>query len=64
MERLIYNTSVGAAQSALVWMDRAGKEVGRIGDVGIMANPTLSPLGNRVAVDITDRKSQQHRYLD
>jgi Tol biopolymer transport system component len=54
---LIYNTSVGAAESALVWMDRAGKDVGHIGDVGIMANPTLSPLGNRVAVDITDRKA-------
>ena len=29
---LIYNTGVGAAQSALTWMDRSGKELGRIGE--------------------------------
>jgi Tol biopolymer transport system component len=54
---LIYNTSVGAAQSQLTWMDRTGKELGTVGDVGIMANPTLSPDGTRVAVDITDQKA-------
>ena len=51
---LIYNTGVGAAQSALTWMDRSGKELGQIGDPAIMANPTLSPDGSRVAVDISD----------
>lgn len=42
---LVYNTGVGAAQSALTWMDRSGKEVGRIGEPAIMDNPTrvLSP---------------------
>jgi eukaryotic-like serine/threonine-protein kinase len=54
---LIYNTSVGAAESALTWMDRSGKELGRIGDPAIMANPTLSPDGSRVAVDISDEKA-------
>ncbi len=54
---LIYNTGVGAAQSALTWMDRSGKELGRIGDPGVMANPTLSPDGSRVAVDISDQKA-------
>ena len=44
---LIYNTGVGAVQSALTWMDRSGKELGRIGDPAIMANPTLSPGGSR-----------------
>ena len=53
----IYNTSVGAAQSALTWMDRSGKELGRIGDPAIMANPTLSPDGSRVALDISDQKA-------
>ena len=52
---LIYNTGVGAAQSALTWMDRSSKELGRIGDPAIMANPTLSPDGTRVAVDISDQ---------
>ncbi len=54
---LIYNTSVGAAQSQLTWMDRTGKELGHLGDPGIMANPTLSPDGTRVALDITDQKA-------
>ncbi len=54
---LIYNTGVGAALSVLTWMDRTGKELGRIGEPAIVANPTLSPDGNRVAVDIADLKA-------
>ncbi|MGA8491178.1 MAG: protein kinase [Terriglobales bacterium] len=54
---LIYNTDVGAAQSALTWIDRSGKELGRIGDPAVEANPTLSPDGSRVAVDISDEKA-------
>jgi eukaryotic-like serine/threonine-protein kinase len=54
---LIYNTEVGAAQSVLTWMDRSGKELGRIGDPAVLANPTLSPDGSRVAVDISDEKA-------
>ena len=54
---VIYNTGVGAALSALTWMDRSGKELGRIGDPAIMANPTLSPDGTRVAIDISDQKA-------
>ncbi|MGA9526504.1 MAG: protein kinase [Terriglobales bacterium] len=54
---VIYNTGVGAAQSALTWVDRSGKEVGHIGDPAIMFNPTLSPDGTRVAVDISDQKA-------
>jgi eukaryotic-like serine/threonine-protein kinase len=54
---VIYNTGVGAALSALTWMDRSGKELGRIGDPAVMANPTLSPDGTRIAVDISDLKN-------
>ncbi len=54
---VIYNTGVGAAQSVLTWSDRSGKELGKIGEPGIIANPTLSPDGTRVAVDITDVKA-------
>ena len=54
---LIFNTDVGAAQSALTWIDRSGKELGRIGDPAVVANPTLSPDGSRVAVDISDEKA-------
>jgi Tol biopolymer transport system component len=54
---VIYNTGVGAALSVLTWVDRAGKELGRIGEPAIIANPTLSPDGKRVAVDIADLKA-------
>jgi len=54
---LIYNTSTGASLSALTWMDRSGKELGRIGEPAVMCNPTLSPDGSRVAVDISDLKA-------
>ena len=54
---VVYNTGVGAALSVLTWIDRSGKELGRIGGPAIIANPTLSPDDSRVAVDITDLKS-------
>ena len=54
---LVYNTGVGAAQSVLTWMDRSGKESGHIGEPGVMANPSLSPDGRRVAMDVTDLKA-------
>ena len=54
---LIYNTSTGAVLSALTWMDRTGKELGRVGEPAVMANPTLSPDGSRIALDISDQKA-------
>ena len=54
---VVYNTGAGASLSALTWMDRSGKELGRVGDVGVIANPNLSPEDSRVAVDITDVKA-------
>ena len=53
---LVYNSTAGAAQSLLTWMDRSGKELGRVGGPAIQCNPTLSPDGSRVAVDISDPK--------
>ncbi len=54
---LIYNASAGAALSVLTWVDRSGKELRRIGEPGVMANPMLSPDGTRVALDISDQKA-------
>jgi len=54
---VIYNTGVGAALSVLTWEDRAGKELGGIGQPAIIANPTLSSDAQRVAVDISDLKA-------
>jgi Tol biopolymer transport system component len=54
---LVYNTDVGATQSVLTWVDRSGKELGHIGEPAVIANPTLSPDGSRIAVDISDLKA-------
>jgi eukaryotic-like serine/threonine-protein kinase len=54
---LIYNANAGAALSVLTWMDRSGKSLGEIGGPAVQCNPTLSPDGNRVAVDISDAKA-------
>jgi serine/threonine protein kinase/roadblock/LC7 domain-containing protein len=53
----VYNTNVGSTLSVLTWYDRAGKELGRVGDVGVISNPTLSPDGSRLAEDIADAKA-------
>jgi eukaryotic-like serine/threonine-protein kinase len=54
---LVYNTSTGSALSVLTWMDRAGKELGQVGGPAVMCNPTVSPDGSRVAVDVSDQKA-------
>jgi Tol biopolymer transport system component len=40
--------------SHLLWLDRTGKQVGSVGEAGFIGNPSLSPDGRRVAVDVTD----------
>ena len=54
---LIYDTETGASLSVLTWMDRSGKVLGRVGSAQVQCNPTLSPDGTRVAVDISDQKA-------
>jgi eukaryotic-like serine/threonine-protein kinase len=54
---VIYSSTAQAAQSVLTWYDRAGKEVGRVGESAVQANPSLSPDGSRTTIDITDLKS-------
>jgi Tol biopolymer transport system component/tRNA A-37 threonylcarbamoyl transferase component Bud32 len=54
---VVYNATLGATLSVLTWYDRAGKELGPMGDAGVLANPTLSPDNTRVAVDIADAKA-------
>ena len=52
---LIYHTGAGAPMSQLTWVDRAGKELGKIGEPGIIANPQISPDQTRVAFDLANR---------
>jgi Tol biopolymer transport system component len=40
--------------SRLVWLDRSGKEIGSVGETGLVARPRLSPDGRRVAADVSD----------
>jgi serine/threonine protein kinase/Tol biopolymer transport system component len=42
--------------SRLVWLNRSGAEVGSIGDPNNYTNPRLSPDGQKLAVNLIDRK--------
>jgi Tol biopolymer transport system component len=54
---LVYSTATGSTLSALTWFDRTGKTLGRVGEVGIYANPSLSPDGRLLAADVTEVKA-------
>jgi eukaryotic-like serine/threonine-protein kinase len=54
---VVYNTSSGAALSALTWYDRAGKELGRVAEPGVTSNPAISADGQFVAADLSDVKA-------
>src|SRR3989441_8854775 len=54
---VVYNSTAGASLSVLTWMDRSGKELGRVGQPAVQFNPMLSPDGGRLAVDISDQKA-------
>jgi len=47
---LAYLALTAPPQSRLLWFDRSGREVGRLGDAGYFGSPRLSPDGRRVAV--------------
>jgi len=55
---LIYDPNTQTASSLLTWYDRNGKEVGHLGETGVLANPSISPSGDRVTVDITDLQTK------
>ncbi|MBI3451084.1 MAG: serine/threonine-protein kinase [Acidobacteria bacterium] len=51
---LLYQTGHGDSGSRLVWYDRAGKEIGQLGDRDTYWDVSLSASGDRVAVSISD----------
>jgi Tol biopolymer transport system component len=53
---VVYSHSALAARSVLTWHKRDGKELSRFGEPGVEANPSLSPDGQRVALDIIDSR--------
>jgi roadblock/LC7 domain-containing protein len=54
---LVYSAAGVTGNSQLTWFDIGGKEVRRLGPVGVMANPAVSPDGRRVAFDSNDFKA-------
>lgn len=51
---LLYYNNAGGSLSVLTWVDRTGKELGRFGVPHVMANPTISPDGSRIALDVSN----------
>jgi serine/threonine protein kinase/Tol biopolymer transport system component len=54
---VVYSSNRNTNHSQLTWFDESGKELGRIGTPGVLANPALSPDGKRVAFDGSDFKA-------
>jgi len=57
-DTVVFHQGTGSSLSQLTWYDRSGKELGRVGDVGILANPGLSPDGHRLLFDVADPKAR------
>src|SRR5262245_8893854 len=51
---LVYRRGTVSTRTQLMWIDRTGRALSRIGSPGLFRNPTLSPDGTRVAVEVTD----------
>jgi Tol biopolymer transport system component len=49
---LVFRASAGGGAEQLVWMDRAGKRLGAIGEPGRYESPALSPDGTQLAVAV------------
>jgi Tol biopolymer transport system component len=60
--QLAYRTG-GDAKSQLAWFDRAGKEIGRLGQPEEQFNPSISPDQKRVAIARRDRQGQTDIWL-
>ncbi|HEY3930438.1 MAG TPA: protein kinase [Candidatus Koribacter sp.] len=54
---VVYSRTSMAAKSVLTFHGRDGKELQRIGEPAVQANPALSPDGTEAALDITDLKA-------
>jgi hypothetical protein len=63
---LVYRTGAASPQTQLTWVDRAGKEIGKVGPPGAYRNPMLSRDGTRVALEAADveNRTQELWILD
>jgi Tol biopolymer transport system component/DNA-binding winged helix-turn-helix (wHTH) protein len=55
---LVYRTRIDTGSSELVWLDRQGKRMGRVGDPADYSNPSLSPDEKKLIVSRTDLQSR------
>jgi eukaryotic-like serine/threonine-protein kinase len=55
---VVFHQGTGSSLSQLTWYDRTGKELERVGEAGILANPGISPDGNRLVYDVADPKAR------
>jgi len=53
----------GSGTSELVWLDRAGRRLETVGERGSYANPTLSPDGKLLAVEIQSQERNDERPI-
>jgi eukaryotic-like serine/threonine-protein kinase len=60
---LVYRGSAGLALSRLRWVDRAGREVGQVGEPRAYRNPRISPDGTRIAVELVDTLGNRDIWL-
>jgi Tol biopolymer transport system component len=55
---IVFSGEGSTNSSQLTWMDRSGREAGRVGSIGVIANPAISPDGKRVSFDVSDVKAR------
>lgn len=58
---LSYQASSKATDTQLVWFDRAGKQIGRLGEPAQYGFVELSPDGKRVSVSVPDQAADERR---
>jgi eukaryotic-like serine/threonine-protein kinase len=51
---LLYQSRSTSSLGQLLWFDRAGRQIGSLGEPGDQGNPRISPDGRRVTLDITN----------
>ena len=54
---IAYQAGTGAVTSELVWLDRSGKELGKIGGPDTYLDVSLSPDGSRLAYSLNDTRN-------
>ncbi len=52
-----------SASTSLTWFDRAGKELGTVGEPAVYSNPALSPDERRLAVDLRNPQGTRDIWI-